>query len=221
MGRDVGGHADGDARRPVDDEIGDLGRQDGWLGHRFIVVGDEWNGLFFDVIQHPVGQTFHADFRVTHGRRGIAIDRPEVSLTIHQRISQGKILRHADNRIIYGRIAMRMVFTDDITDDAGGFFIRFVPVVSQLVHGKENPAMYRLEAVPNIRKGSADDDAHGIIEIGFFQFAVNADIGANIGYVFNFRHVCDYLGFENNGPRKTRQKSLIQSTGWLYSAIER
>ncbi len=124
-----------------------------------------------------MGQAFHADFRVTHGSRGIAVNGTKISLTIHQRVSQGKILRHTYNSVIHGCIAVRMVLTDDIADDAGGFFIRFVPVVTQLVHGKEYTAVNWFETVPDIRKGPADDDAHGIIKIGFFHFAINANIG--------------------------------------------
>jgi hypothetical protein len=39
VGRDVGGHADGDARAPIDQEVGEFRRQDLGHGQAFIVVG--------------------------------------------------------------------------------------------------------------------------------------------------------------------------------------
>ena len=38
---------------------------------------------------------------------------------------------------------MGVVLTDDIADDTCGFFVRFVPVILQFAHGKQDSAMHR------------------------------------------------------------------------------
>ena len=53
-----------------------------------------------------------------------------------------KRLRHAHNRVVDGRIAMRMVFADDVTDDAGRLFVRLVVVVTELAHGEKYAPVY-------------------------------------------------------------------------------
>ena len=71
----------------------------------------------------------HANFGITHRRRRVTIDRAEVALTIDQWIAQGEVLRHTYYSVINGDVAVRVVFTDYVTDDTGGFFVRAVPVV--------------------------------------------------------------------------------------------
>ena len=47
--RDVGGHADGDARRAVEQQIGQARWQHGWLFAVAVVVGPEIHGVTVDV----------------------------------------------------------------------------------------------------------------------------------------------------------------------------
>ena len=46
---------------------------------------------------------------------------------------------------------MWMVFTDDVTHHTSRLFVRLVPIIAQLVHGKEHATMDRLETIPDIR----------------------------------------------------------------------
>ena len=39
-----------------------------------------------------------------------------------------------------------------------------------LVHGVENPPVYRLQAVPHIRQGPSYDDGHGVLDVAGFHF---------------------------------------------------
>ena len=107
-----------------------------------------------------------ADFGVAHGGRRIAVDRTEIALSIDQRQPHGKILRQPHQRVIHCLVAMRVIFADDIADDARGFAVRLVPVVAAFMHGIENAPVYGFEAVPHIGQRARDDDAHRIIEIG-------------------------------------------------------
>ena len=71
VGRDVGGHAHGDALGAVDQQVGEAGREhDGLLGGA-VVVGDEVDGLLVDAGQHLHGQRRQAALGVAHGGRAL------------------------------------------------------------------------------------------------------------------------------------------------------
>jgi hypothetical protein len=60
-----------------------------------------------------------AHFGVPHRGRRIAVDRTKIALPVDKRGAHGKILRHAHQRVVNRLVAVRMVFTDHVTDDAG------------------------------------------------------------------------------------------------------
>ena len=68
---------------------------------------------------------------------------------------------------------MRVVFTHDVADDTGGLSMGFVRGDPQTVHSKKYSSVYRLKSVPDIRKGSAHDDAHGVIDVGVLHLIVD------------------------------------------------
>ncbi len=133
--RNVSRHTYCDTGRTVYQQVRDLG----WhhIGNALgaVVVIDEINGLFFQVGHQLVGDFRHTDFRITHRRRGVTIDRTKVTLTIYQHVTQGEWLRHTDDGVVHGGITMRVIFTDYVTNDTGRFFVGFIPVIAQYVHG--------------------------------------------------------------------------------------
>src|SRR3546814_11049169 len=60
---------------------------------------------------------------------------------------------------------MRVVLTDDVTDDSRRLVIRLVGVRAKLVHRVQHAPVDRLESVPNVGERAADDHAHGVIEV--------------------------------------------------------
>ena len=68
-----------------------------------------------------------AHLGVAHRRRRIAVDRAEIALPVDQRQAHGEILRHAHQRVVDRLVAVRMVFTDDVADDARRLAVRLVP----------------------------------------------------------------------------------------------
>jgi len=70
---------------------------------------------------------------------------------------------------------VRVVFTDNVTDHTRRLLVRLVPVVVQFVHGEQYAPMNRFQAVTHIRQSSADNYAHGVIEVGLFQLVFNVD----------------------------------------------
>ena len=93
--RDVRRHADGDAGRAVDQQIGNGRGQNGRLLPCLVVVGDVIDGVFVDVAQHFLAEAGHARLGITHGGGRVAVHRAEVPLPVNQRVAQREILRHA------------------------------------------------------------------------------------------------------------------------------
>src|SRR5205085_607372 len=77
---DFGRHADGDAVGAVDEQVGELARQDERLAVLAVVVVDEVNGLAVEVGQHLGGDGGQPGLGVTVGRRGQAGDGAEITL---------------------------------------------------------------------------------------------------------------------------------------------
>ena len=173
--RDIGCHTDGNTGRTVYQQRRETGRQYQRLMFAAVIVRAEIDGFFFDIRQHFMGNFFHADFGITHGCRGQAVDRTEVALTVDQYITHGEVLRHADDGVVNGYIAVGVVFTDNVADDTRRFFIGGIPVVFQLVHRVQHAAVYRLETVADIRQGSTHNHAHGVIEVALAHFVFKAD----------------------------------------------
>ena len=96
--RDLGGHADGNPVRPIDQEIGKHGGQH----HRFLEAAVEivrpGYCVHVEVLEHHLRQLSQACLRVPHGGRGISVDRSEVALPIDQGGLHDPILGHADHR---------------------------------------------------------------------------------------------------------------------------
>ena len=173
--RDIGGHAHGDARGTVEQEVGHLGGQNRGLLKGIVVIGAEIDGVLVKVAQKFLGETREAHLGVAHGRGRIAVDGTEVALAVHQGVAHGKILGQAHERVIDRGITMGVIFTNDITHDARGFLVRPVIAVAQFVLGVHDAPMDGLQAVARVRDGAADDDRKRILQIGLAQFLFNID----------------------------------------------
>ena len=175
--RDVGGHADRDARRAVDQHIGKARGQHDGLALAAVVIVLELDGFLVDILGQGMGQLGAACLGVAHRRRRIAIDRTEIALPVDQGRAHGEILRHAHQGVIDRLVAMGMVLAHDVADDQRRLAVGLVPVAAILMHRVKNAAMHGLEAVARIGQRAADDHAHGVIEIGFLQFVFDGDRG--------------------------------------------
>ncbi len=178
--RNIGRHADGDTGGTVNQQVGDAGGQDFGFLFAVIVVGAEIDGFFVDVFEQPGGDAGKAGFGVPHGRGRIAVHGAEVALAIHQRITHGETLRHADERIVNRRVAVGMEFAEDFADNLGALAGGAVGRKAHLAHAEQNAPVDGLEAVANVRQGASHDHAHGVIDIGplHFVFDVYGDLVA-------------------------------------------
>ena len=150
--RNIGRHADGDAVGAVDQQVGELRRQNQRFFFGFVVVRLEIDGVLVDVFQQQGGGLGEADLRITHRRRVIAVHGAEIALPVDQGQAHGEALRHAHHGVVDRGVAVRVVFTHDVADDAGGFAVGLVRGVAGLVHAEQDAPVHRLQAVAGVRQ---------------------------------------------------------------------
>ena len=180
VGWDIGGHAHGDAGGAVHQQIGESAGENPGLLAAFVEVGVPVHGVLVNVPEHLVGDFGKSRLRVTVGGRGVAIHGAEVAVAVHQKVAHGEVLGKTHHSVVYGGISGRMVFTQNIAHAGGRLFERLVRGQAGFVHGVENAAMDRLQAVPHIRQGPANDDAHGVLDIGFLHFLHQVGFGDHL-----------------------------------------
>ena len=130
-----------------------------------VVVGDEVDGLHVDVGEQFAGDARQTALGVTHGCGRIAIDGAEVALAIDERITQREGLRHADQRVVDGGVAVWVVDTHRLPDNLCALGVLLVVLEAHLAHGVENAAMDGLEAVAGVWECAPDDDRHRVVKI--------------------------------------------------------
>ena len=72
--------------------------------------------------------------------------------------------------IVNRAVTVWMVFTHGVTDDTCTLTMWLVRSQSQLLHGVEDTSLHRLQAVPDIRQGTGNDNAHGVVAVGITHF---------------------------------------------------
>ena len=173
--RNIGGHAHRDARRSVDQQIRNARRQHLGLHAALVEVGPEVDRFLVEIFKQRRIDAREPRFGVPVGRRRIAVHRSEVALPVDERIAQRKTLRHAHQRVVHRNVAVRVVVSQNLTNDARALSIRAVERQTHLRHGVQNPAMHRLQPVANVGQRAPDDHAHGVIEIRSPHLVFNVD----------------------------------------------
>src|SRR5690606_29423308 len=77
--RNIGGHTHSNAAGTVDQQVGNLGRQDVRNLQRTVVVGHPVDGFLVQIGQQFMGQTRATHLGVSHGRCGVAVHRTKVT----------------------------------------------------------------------------------------------------------------------------------------------
>ena len=91
-------------------------------------------------------------------------------MAVHQHIAHGEVLSQTHHRIVNRGVAVGEILTQHITDAGGGLLKGLIGGQAALIHRIKDPAVNRLQSVPDVGQGAAYDDTHGILNIGFFHF---------------------------------------------------
>ena len=163
--RNVRRHSHRDTHGSIEEQLRKFRRQHDRLGMHTIEVRYEINRILFDIHQHLFSDGSQLSFSVSISGRAVSVHGTEVSLSPDQRITQSEVLRHADHRVINGRVTVRMIFTEHLSDYRSRLSELGRSPKSGFPHGIQNSPVHRLETVPHVRKGPGNDDAHRIIQI--------------------------------------------------------
>ena len=90
-------------------------------------------------------------------------------MSVNEHIAHGEVLGQADQGVVYRLVAVGVVAAQHVAHGGGALAEGFVVGQVILVHGVEDAAVDGLEAVPHVRQGPAHNDAHGVVNIGFFH----------------------------------------------------
>ena len=163
-------HADSDSFRAIHQEVWQLHRQYHRLPFCLVEIWHEIHHIFVQIGQKCfLGDLLQSRLRITHGGSAIPFDIAKVTVAIHKWQPLLKLLCHNNKSIIDGTVPMRMVFAHRIPYDSCTFSIRPVISDTQFIHIVEGTPLYRFQPVPHIRQSPGDNDAHGIVNIGFLH----------------------------------------------------
>ena len=193
MGRNVGGHADGDTGRSVRQQVRKRGGHDDRLFQRAVVIGAKIHGVFGKPLHQQFRQRGQARLGVAAGGGVVAVDIAEVALPVDQRVAQVEILGEPRHRVIDRRIAMGVIIAHHIAGNLGRFAKAPGGRQAQLAHRKQDAAMHRLQTVAGIGQGAVHDGGQGIGQITLTNGAAQRlrdQHRLDLGVVRRFRHGC-------------------------------
>ncbi|MNS40168.1 hypothetical protein D3C72_724720 [compost metagenome] len=168
--RNIRRHAHGNTGGAVQQNIRQTGRQHFRLLHGAVEVWHPVHRALAEFAQQQFCIFRQAGFGITHRRKGFRIvRRPPVSLAIDQRITVGERLCHQYHCFVAGAVAVRMVFTEHVTDGTGGFFEFSAGAQPQLRHRVNDATLNGFQAITDKRQCPVHDDVHGIVQIGVFS----------------------------------------------------
>ncbi len=163
--RHLGRHAHGDARATVDEQVRQHAREHGRLLAGLVVVGPQVHRVLLEVREHLDREVGEPGLGVAHGRRGVAVDRAEVALAVHQRIAHHPVLRQAHERRVDHALAVRVVVARSVAGDLGALPVAPPRREVQVVHRDQDAALRRLEPVADVGKRAGDDDRHRVVDV--------------------------------------------------------
>ena len=184
---DVGGHADGDAGRTVDQEVGQGGRQHGGLGLPSVVVGPEVDGLLVDRRRHRHGARVHAALGVAHrGRR--VVGRAEVAVAVDEWQPHRPRLHETDEGVVDRTVAVRVQAAHDLADHTRALDVPAVGPQVQVVHRVERATLHRLEAVAGVGDRAGVDHRVRVLDVARAHLV--RDVGVDDVLVELFHRRC-------------------------------
>ena len=185
----VRGHAHGDARCPVHQQVRDARRHHARLLQRVVEIGAHVHRFLVQVGEHLFGDLLEARLGISHGRRAVPIDAAEVALPVHKRIAQAPLLCHAHHGIVNTAITVRVVLTQYFTNDTRALFVGSVAQHAQVLHAVEHAAVHGFQSIAHVGQSPADDHRHRIIDVGGAHFVLDVDRYD----LLSFCHVCQFV----------------------------
>ena len=167
--RDVGRHADGDAARPVAQQVGNGPRQHRRLVFGAVVIGAEIDRVLVDPFEQGERVARQPRLGIAHRRRAIAVDIAEIPLTLDQRVAHREILRHPHHRVVDRLVAMRVELAHHVADHPGAFLESGIGIEPELAHREQEPPMHRFQPVAHVGERPRGNRRQRVGEVALAQ----------------------------------------------------
>src|SRR5665811_835222 len=125
-----------------------------------------------------------------------------IALPVDQRVAQRPVLDQPHQRVIDRGVAVRVVLTHNLADDARALVVAAVGTVAPVIHRVDDPAVHGLHAVAHVRKRATDDDRHRIVDVAALHLQVDVDRLDAVG--LNDRRLLSHAFILRSVWRKTR-----------------
>ena len=119
-------HTDSDTVRAVYEKIGVSCGQNDRLHSRIVEVRIKVDRFFVYFTKHFESHFAHTRFCVSVCRRRVAVHGTEVTVSVYKRNVYREILRETNERVVNRTVAVRVIFTENVTDDRSALFIRLI-----------------------------------------------------------------------------------------------
>ena len=150
MRRDIGCYTYRYTHGAVDEDIRESSRQKVGLLQRVVEILIPLNGILVDIAKELHRERAHFHFRITHGGGRVG-KSTEVALPVDERHTHTEVLRHSSHSVVYGRVAVRMIFTHAIADDTRRLLETAFRFHVEVVHSVQYPALNGLQSVLHSR----------------------------------------------------------------------
>ena len=171
----VGGHADRDPARAVDEQVGERRRQHRRLGLGVVVVRHEVDGVLVEPAHHEHRRGRHPRLGVARRRRPV-VEGAEVAVPVDERQPHRERLSHPHHGVVDRLVAVRVVLAHDLADDPLALHVRAVRPQPELAHAVEDPPLHRLEAVARVGQRPRVDDGVGVLEERVAHLLLDVDV---------------------------------------------
>src|SRR5882757_7088426 len=173
--RHVGGHADRDPGRAVDQQVGVRRGQYARLLLLAVVVRCEVDGVLVDRLDHELGRAGHPGLGVAHRGRQV-VQRAEVAVAVDERQALREGLRHPHHRVVDRRVAVRVQLAHHLADDPGALDVAAVGAQPHLVHLVDDAAVHRLHAVAGVGQRARVDHRVGVLKERALHLVHDVDV---------------------------------------------
>ena len=164
--RNVGGHADGDALRAVEQHVRQARGQERRFVERAVEVRLPVDGAVGELGEQHFRVPRELALGVTHrGERLRIVDRAPVALPVHDRIAVREILRHQHHGFVAGGVPVRMELADHVADRARRFLVLLAGRQAELAHRVRDAPLHGLESIRQRRQRAVEDHVHRIVEV--------------------------------------------------------
>ena len=109
-----------------------------------IVVRLKIHRLLVDVLEHLHRELVHPGLGVPVGGGGVAVDRAEVAVAVHQHIAHGEVLGQAHHGVIDRGVPVGVIAPQHRTHRVGALAVGLLRPQGVLIHGVEDAPVHRL-----------------------------------------------------------------------------